>query len=92
MLLGRNDTASKELGSRCWKIRICAYSSFYGKSSQDGNRIHFSFQEITSLQDFVKSVPQTDTGGLVEYTKASERTFLKELGNTTGRTFGRCPP
>ena len=38
------------------------------------------------------TVPQTDTGGLVEYTKASEKTFLKELGNITGRTFGRCPP
>ena len=27
-----------------------------------------------------KTVPQTDTGGLVEYTKAIERTMLKELG------------
>ena len=25
-------------------------------------------------------VPQTDTGGQVEYTKASERTLVKELG------------
>ncbi len=25
-------------------------------------------------------VPQTDTGGLVEYTKADERTLVKELG------------
>src|SRR3989344_8698344 len=25
-------------------------------------------------------------------TKESERTILKELGNTTGRIFGRCPP
>ena len=31
-----------------------------------------------SLRD--KSVPETDTGGLVEYTKALERTMLKELG------------
>jgi hypothetical protein len=29
----------------------------------------------------VKTVPQTDTGGLVEYTKALERMMLKELGN-----------
>ena len=28
----------------------------------------------------IKTVPQTDTGGLVEYTKALERTVLKELG------------
>ena len=27
-----------------------------------------------------QSVPETDTGGLVEYTKALERTMLKELG------------
>ena len=28
----------------------------------------------------IKTVPQTDTGGLVEYTEALERTVLKELG------------
>jgi hypothetical protein len=27
-----------------------------------------------------KTVPETDTGGLVEYTEALERTVLKELG------------
>jgi hypothetical protein len=27
-----------------------------------------------------KTVPQTDTGGLVEHTQALERTVLKELG------------
>ena len=29
----------------------------------------------------LKTVPETDTGGQVEYTKALERTMLKELGN-----------
>ena len=28
----------------------------------------------------IKTVPETDTGGQVEYTKALERTMLKELG------------
>ena len=28
----------------------------------------------------IKAVPETDTGGLVEYTEALERTVLKELG------------
>ena len=28
----------------------------------------------------VKTVPETDTGGQVEHTKALERTMLKELG------------
>ena len=34
------------------------------------------FQEIALL----KTVPETDTGGQVENTKALERTMLKELG------------
>ena len=34
------------------------------------------FQEITPTE----TVPETDTGGLVEHTKALERTMLKELG------------
>ncbi len=32
--------------------------------------------EITQTE----TVPETDTGGQVEYTKALERTMLKELG------------
>ena len=28
----------------------------------------------------IETVPETDTGGLVEHTKALERTMLKELG------------
>jgi hypothetical protein len=35
------------------------------------------FQETTRG---VKTVPETDTGGLVEHTKALERTMVKELG------------
>ena len=35
------------------------------------------FQEIAST---LMTVPQTDTGGQVENTKALERTALKELG------------
>ena len=34
------------------------------------------FLEITPAE----TVPETDTGGLVENTKALERTMLKELG------------
>lgn len=75
-----------------WKTPFYDYSSSDGETAQAVKRNEFSFQEIISLGDFILTVPQTDTGGLVEYTKASEKTFLKELGNTTGRTFGRCPP
>jgi hypothetical protein len=35
------------------------------------------FQEIAST---LMTVPETDTGGMVENTKALERTILKELG------------
>jgi hypothetical protein len=35
------------------------------------------FQETAPA---TKTVPETDTGGLVEYTEALERTVLKELG------------
>jgi len=45
-----------------------------------------------SQRDLVQAVPQTDSGGLVENTKASERKRLKELGKQTGRNLGRCPP
>jgi len=31
----------------------------------------------------IKTVPQTDTGGQVEYTKALERMVMKELGKLT---------
>lgn len=37
------------------------------------------------------AVPQTDTGGLDEYSKASGRRRFKELGKLAGRNLGRCP-
>ena len=40
---------------------------------------------------FIVSVPQTDTGGLVEYTKANGRKWLKELGNSAGRNLREMP-
>ena len=37
------------------------------------------------------SVPQTDTGGLVENTKAIGRKQFKELGKTIGRNLWEMP-
>ena len=37
------------------------------------------------------SVPQTDTGGLVEKTKVIGRKRLKELGKTAGRNLWEMP-
>ena len=37
------------------------------------------------------AVPQTDTGGLVEYTKAIGRQQFKELGKKAGRKLCKMP-
>ncbi len=37
-------------------------------------------REVPGNSSTVQTVPETDTGGQVEYTKALERTALKELG------------
>ena len=44
-------------------------SDWSGGEGVPGNSLH------------IKTVPETDTGGLVEHTTALERTMLKELGN-----------
>lgn len=36
-----------------------------------------------SKRDMIQTVPQTNTGGRVEQTKALERTLVKELGKMT---------
>ena len=46
--------------------------------------IESSCQEKLLSVDIQVSVPQTDTGRWVEYTKGIERTFVKE--------FGKIPP
>ena len=38
------------------------------------------FQEKSLSDRYTRTVPQTDTGGQVENTKALERTRVKELG------------
>ena len=42
--------------------------------------IKISESDVCIRESEKKTVPQTDTGGQVEYTKALERTMLKELG------------
>jgi hypothetical protein len=37
--------------------------------------------EVPGNSPCIKTVPETDTGGQVEHTKALERMTLKELGN-----------
>ena len=55
-----------------WRVTVGVTCSslldWKGEEAHPGNNSH------------IKSVPETDTGGKVEYTKALERTVLKELG------------
>ena len=44
------------------------------------NRIEDAVKDFQEIAPPIMTVPQTDTGGQVEYTKALERTMLKELG------------
>ena len=52
-----------------------------------GSRAEKSFQLFPQLP-----VPQTDTGGWVEYTKARERDLSKELGINSPVTSGEGVP
>ncbi len=47
--------------------------------------------EKDSQRELLVAVPQTDTGGLVEYTKASGRRWFKELGKKAGRKLCKMP-
>jgi len=50
------------------------------KSQDAGNTDRFLFEK-NFVEEHIVSVPQTDTGALVENTKASGRQQFKELGN-----------
>ena len=50
-------------------------------ASQDKDNHNSFLFEKSLVTKHIVSVPQTDTGALVEYTKASGRQQLKELGN-----------
>ena len=67
----------------CWsrqihsdvKLRTGGIRWATGENSAD-----FTLARKPSLLEFLVSVPQSDTGRWVEYTKANGRTFVKELG------------
>jgi len=51
----------------------------------------FQLSRKDSSRGLNLTVPQTDTGGLVENTKAIEKTISKELGKTAGRKLCKMP-
>jgi hypothetical protein len=63
---------TKLQSSNNWQIRYCVYLRSDGKVKPQGatNRDSFAFKKIF-VEEHIFSVPQTDTGALVEYTKAS---------------------
>ena len=62
-----------------------------------GNLIAFSFRENPhcvvpqGMTNSYFTVPHTDTGGLVEKTKAIGRKMFKELGTKAGRNLWEMP-
>ena len=96
--------ADPPVGGLNHEIVIPGKSGIAFTSSDDGeykataanNSADFSSQEKShwgadSAPDSNDSVPQTDTGGLVEYTKAIGRKRFKELGKTAGRNLWEMP-
>ena len=78
---------------RVLDIPVCACRRLAGKSTSKSPRQSIEvlrnrsdwmdFQEKPLSFSLTATVPQTDTGGRVEYTKALERTREKELGKLT---------
>lgn len=73
-----------------------------GSALQNGDLMTFSFQEKSHWllvlrtrgargENIYFTVPQTDTGGLVEKTKAIGRRMIKELGTKAGRNLWEMP-
>lgn len=54
-----------------------------------GIRKSSGFEKMLVMR-LMPTVPQTDTGGQVEYTKANGKILFKELGKKARRIFGRC--
>ena len=72
----RRDTSAgvgRGVGRPRW--RVASTSGTFGGSEADEGGVTKSWR-----RSFHPTVPQTDTGGRVEDTKAFERTLAKELG------------
>ena len=70
----------KPVGLHLRKIRDALCRDVMTKTPQESKWSMPCFQEKPLSFSCIKTVPQTDTGGQVENTKALERTRVKELG------------
>ncbi len=75
-------TPSKVVGRPDRQIRWAGDRELSGRcgGQPQAGRIDAELPRKPSSEAFRATVPQTDTGGLVEYTEVDGRTFVKELG------------
>lgn len=65
-----------------WKIRSACLCELWERLRRKTKSIRMvsAFEKILVVE-VIFTVPQTDTGGLVEYTKVDGRSMFRELGN-----------
>ncbi len=85
------------VGASCEEEQIGKSVCLFIQAVMQSQQRCWRFQRILFLKKGSQrvsrqAVPQTNTGGLEEYSKAGERRRLKELGKKAGRKFARCPP
>ncbi len=85
------------VGASCEEEQIGKSVCLFIQAVMQSQQRCWRFQRILFLKKgsqrvLKQAVPQTNTGGLEEYSKAGERRRLKELGKQAGRKFARCPP
>ena len=92
----KSETQSRLLkdGASCKVVSVGKTAETFNQAvmqnpSWEGWFWNFQFTGKVSQWDLNQAVPQTDTGGLEEYSKVSERRMFQELGNKTTRNFGR---
>ncbi len=66
------------MGRRLIFLRLPGRDEGRGRSALSG--LSGRLQDFRETAPAIKTVPETDTGGLVEHTQATEKTVLKELG------------
>jgi len=57
----------------------------------EGDWLIIQFPRKASKREIIQSVPQTNTGRWDEYSQASRKTILKELGKLAGRKLCKMP-
>ena len=70
----------KRVGGAFWQIRMLITLRRDDEAHKGCKAVESKLPGKSSYTFILATVPQTDTGRQVEYTKALERTLVKELG------------